>query len=314
MSNLHEKVDPSIKTQYTLPTLKDFKKEAKILGKKMNLSTHTEALNALSKEYGYKNYNVAKSKMIKELHLQYNLSFPIDKGSVIELVNKVTKLDGSINSDYFKKEANNLLTILIDIVFSSNNKNELSIEDFKSLFTTTSLERLLHLYNNNSYADDAKEKLQKYIEKMSNIDISNEMEIQTISTQQTIDIALYLSRASQQFSMVLMEIEFTEERLFIKNTLAENSKNSDCQAFIFVTSPMFIDTLHIAFAKELKRLQSIHRIVNLKEDSLKQFALSRAYGFSPFMIIDSKTLKLLDKRIIEASKVFFGSSEISKIN
>ena len=307
MSNIHDKAEMLLITQHTLPTLKDFKKEAKILFKRNNLSTHTEALNTLSKEYGYKNYNVAKSKMIKELRFQCNLSFPINKNKVIELVNKVTKADDSINSSYFKKEANNLLTILLDVAFSPDNKKELSLEEFKNLFMVTSLERLLNLYSIDSGRNPAKEKLQKYIKKILNIDISDEAELKTISVKQLADITLYLSRMLQQFSMVIMEVEFTEEHLFIQKTLAENN---NCQTFIFVTSPMFIDMLHIAFAKELKELQKIHRIVDIKEDSLKQFALSRANGLTSFMIIDSETLKLLDERIVKNSKTFLGSSEL----
>jgi len=50
----------------TLPSIMSFKKEAKELREKENLSSHVTALNTLAKKYGYKNFNTIKPYLQKE--------------------------------------------------------------------------------------------------------------------------------------------------------------------------------------------------------------------------------------------------------
>jgi len=53
----------------TLPTIGDFKKQAKELKKQKNIQTYGEALDALAVKYGYRNWQVIKSVLNEDAHL-----------------------------------------------------------------------------------------------------------------------------------------------------------------------------------------------------------------------------------------------------
>lgn len=59
----------------TLPTLQEFKQEAKSLKKNKSIKTLGEALNTLAKDYGFKNWNIIKTKLI-------DTSSTINKGTL----------------------------------------------------------------------------------------------------------------------------------------------------------------------------------------------------------------------------------------